>query len=87
MGYGAFIAENGAVYGDGFSDMRGPGAYYFYALLSVFFGPANMLGLHLFAIAFWVLTLVLLVAVSRRVVGDRSAALGGLFYSVFSAKT
>ena len=84
MGYGAYIAETGAVYGDGFSDMRGPGAYYFYALLSVFFGPANMLGVHLFAIAFWVLTLVLLVAVSRRVVGDRSAALGGLFYSVFS---
>ena len=84
MGYGAYIAQTGAVYGDGFSDMRGPGAYYVHALLTILLGVGRMEALHLFAIAYQLLILVMLAGFARRVVGHRAAALGSLFFSVFS---
>lgn len=54
------IVHDGAIYGQGFMDTRGPGGYYLAGLIAYVFGYGNTLAFHLVSIAAQIIILFLI---------------------------
>ena len=57
---GGQIVHDGAIYGKGFVDTRGPGGYYIGALLTYIFGFGNFEAFHLFGIFIQIIIVLLI---------------------------
>jgi len=78
------IAHDGAIYGQGFMDTRGPGGYYLAGLIAYVFGYSNTLAFHLVSIGAQIIILFLIRRLGILLFNEATANVACLVFAVFS---
>jgi hypothetical protein len=81
---GGQIVSDGAVYAQGFADTRGPGGYFFGAILTYIFGYGNTIAYHLCGIIIQLIILILIRQLGRKLFEEDAANASCLFFAIFS---
>jgi hypothetical protein len=78
------IISDGAIYGQGFMDTRGPGGYYLTSLIALVFGYGNTLAFRLASIVVQIIILFLIRRLGILLFNEATANVGCLVFAVFS---
>jgi hypothetical protein len=78
------IASDGAIYGQGFMDTRGPGGYYLAGLIAYLFGYGNTIAFRIVSIVVQIIILFLIRRLGTLLFNEAAANVGCLVFAVFS---